>query len=487
MNPYDAARKPSANLAKPPTAPLRGQGPKPAPTWEGLAERRMGAATAGPQENYPNPSWKPAAASQMQQSPAPKMMQQQQQSQQPTPSGAGYKPAQAAPKPASQYSTVPTPSAPQTPQQAAPMRPPTYVISDGYGRAGATPADLQQPGAAEDIRRSVLERMKAEAEAKAKAAAMSDPRVNPGPGYEYDTNLGRWIESATPTGIAADDPGWVFQNGQWVHSPKDAVMAKAGTELADLLDDNAMDHATYSPEDLAKQNEAMWAQAAQAKWEAQNGLAARGITGSGIEAMGTMGIDRATMNDITQLDAENRKGALANYLNTLSTFGNLYGQNLSEADRMELAAKQEALAREQMDYGKEQDKEANAVAMISNALGLTGADQISGPLLAEGLAAYQAGDDEFQQWLSKAQTYAAGDGITEFTRETKTYQPPPGWSGDWNALSRAEQSLILTGYNLGLDTETPPPGSGLTQEAWDSLDAAQKEQLLRGKSGPTQP
>lgn len=479
-----------SNPAQPPKPPVNPQGREiPGVTKRPIAPMR-GQAT-------PAVDYRQAAA---------KVMAQQAQSAAPSGASTMQAPARSAMLQAPQ--SQPAPARPS--MQAAPQHAPQQSM---MAKAAANLAGRQNAGPAMDL--------SADAARKRQAAALALQRQQQGPvspqaqagldamfqsamggltdretpvaGHQWDPSVGgvgAWVpqtgDSMLPPGVRGGDPGTYLKDGTWVYDPTQAAANAIATDTARTAAGTYEDF--LMPEDQrTAQEDAIKRAAAQAMRQQAQMMAARGMGGSGVEMMGLGDINANVMDAMNDMNAADRAQAIEQFLTQRGQDFGAFGQSRAAGMSEKQQAIENARYDEEAAYAKEQEKDANAVAMISNALGLTGADQLSGGLLAEGLAAYEEGDDAFRQWVQRTQTQVGSDGISSLTRENKTYQPPPGWSGDWNALTAAEQSLILTGYNMGLDTETPPPGSGLTQEAWDSLDPAQKEQILRGKSGPTQP
>lgn len=480
MYPSNPAQPPKPNeipgITKAPRAPMRGQA-QPAVDYRQAAARTL-----------------------MQQRPAGGAPQGAQSMQAPQQSAKLSAPAQG-PVPSPMQARAPQPAQsqaqPSMMARAAQSLSQSRAVQQGqYGGQAPSAADMQTQKAAA----LALQQKQQQAYNAAEMSQLGDnmlagamqgltDKTKPVPGRQWDTNLGAWMpDDSLPSGVGADSPGVMFDpnQGRYVYDPKATAATGIDLATAEILGKTAEDY-QMSDAQRQEQIDAIRREAANAQWMQGQQMAARGMGGSGVQALGLGDINANVMTALNDMNAADRAQAIEAFLaergQDLGAFAQ--GRAASASESSQDTANDQW--REAFDYQKEQDAKSNAVTMISNALGLTGTDQLSGELLAEGLAAYESGDEAFQQWVSKARSYDAGDGINEFTRETKTYQPPPGWTGDWNALSSAEQSLILTGYNLGLDPATPPPNSGITQEAWDSLDAYQKEQILRGKSGPTQP
>lgn len=182
---------------------------------------------------------------------------------------------------------------------------------------------------------------------------------NPGPGFAYNPDTGKWEQDALPSGVSADDPRWGFneETGQWqLHDyEKDGALLGSrylGEKTKGAIESSVEDH--MNPY-LDEQKKEAWDQAQAANYQVAQTLGARGIGASGLTAMGMGDVFAATQANVQGMDFDAYGQAAELRLNEIRTLlaGN-QGVLTVEAQK-ELAAEAAKLEKDlaQMQYARE--------------------------------------------------------------------------------------------------------------------------------------
>lgn len=319
--------------------------------------------------------------------------------------------------------------------------------------------------------------------------ALGDPSKPPNDtsAWEWDPKPngggpGHWVEqkgdSALPAGVNPGDPGTYFEGGTWKYGQKDAL---SEYNLPYTANDLLMGDETQflmTPEEKAAAQAELDKQAAAGQWAQGNNMAAHGLGGSGVALTGLGDIAAKRMTAQNELETSDRAQAMAAYMDKLGLVLPATQNAVNEADKMKLAEEANMTDAERFKYQQEQDALANRTAEIANALGLTGADQLSPDTLAEGMAAYTKGDAAFQEWIKNQSQSPAPGGNGNI--ESSTNPGPEGFTGDYNALNGDQRRVVdwleSAGKEQGFDFSMVPPESfeGTSQESYDTLSDAEK-------------
>jgi len=399
-------------------------------------------------------------------------------------------------KPMSQQAAPPVQSArPMAPQQASAPQ------SGGYAAAAksvmerrmqsGTPApavsaddNAQRVAAARAVQAQMLAKQKAQGAEKGKNA-LADALVQGAfqglgdktrqvPGMEWDFNTNSWTaDNSLPPGVKQGDPGTYYDpaDGKVKYDPKGAVSKALATDTEKTISGSYEDF-LMSPEEKAAQIDELRKAAANAMWQQGQAMAARGMGGSGVQAMGLGETQAKLESALVDMNASDRAQAIEQFLQQRGQDLGAYAQDRAATASESNVDTNNQQWREQFDYQKSQDAEANAVTQINNALGLTGNDQLAPEDLAAGLDAYKAGDDAFKTWLRSmgGTTDSNGDGVRTLSKK------PDSYSGDWGSLTIAQQKAIEEAYASGKDPAKPPPffTQARPGEDWASLSDADK-------------
>lgn len=131
----------------------------------------------------------------------------------------------------------------------------------------------------------------------------------------------------------------------------------------------------FNPEELQAQEDQIIRQAAEAKAKAMQQMAGRGLGGSGLEIAGLGNIDVGAISAITDLKTENKALQIEQRLNEIKTYLSAYGSQLDDETRNNLAAEAMELQKDQMEYEKGQQAEADSHTVLNNAIAQIGADK----------------------------------------------------------------------------------------------------------------
>lgn len=266
---------------------------------------------------------------------------------------------------------------------------------------------------------------------------------NPGPGFAYNPDTGKWEQDALPPGVSADDPRWGFneETGQWqLHDyEKDGALVDGeymGEWAKGLIEGGVEDH--MNPY-LDEQKKEAWDQAQAANYQVAQTLGARGIGASGLTAMGMGDVFAATQANVQGMDFD------------------AYGQ----AAEIRLKEIQLALSGRQGDLSIEAQKEfADEAAELEK-------------YLAETQYAREDEDDVWQKIDNVAVLYekSAPDGWGDGEAE-KYGAYVSGGGSEWGAKFRMQGGKI---YFVGGTAKTPQENTsgGFMAPGWKEGDPLQ--------------
>lgn len=204
--------------------------------------------------------------------------------------------------------------------------------------------------------------------------SLFDKSKNPGPGWDWDSNLGAWMKVPMPEGISKDSPGWVYGEDGWQHDPMAAVKEKVALNASEVMDKDLSEFG-FNPEELQAQEDQIIRQAAEAKAKAMQQMAGRGLGGSGLEIAGLGNIDVGALSAITDLKTENKALQIEQRLNEIKTYLSAYGSQLDDETRNNLAAEAMELQQAQFDYEKGEQKESDRHTVLNNLIAQLGGEE----------------------------------------------------------------------------------------------------------------
>lgn len=492
------AYTPRVPNSTPPRAPLRGMGPS-VPDQEAmkakleaLARKRMQTPAApGPQ--------KPSSQSQSVPSYAMGMPAQK-------PGGAPQTPAQKAQAAAGsgqdvrkqalaglksaivpgQSSAGASPKA-KTFGETKQSKPTRYQVDDGY--SGSMPPPDGMEGLDEEDRLAPSEEQ------------LKD-KGTPIFGKQWDYKTERWVDldpyssAQLPPGVDENTPGVFFdaEKNLWVYDPE-------GGADSDAIDAQLEAALTSSPEDygmsdklLAENLQGIDRQGADAKSKLSQQLAGRGLGASGLAGSGFGNIDVGTQAAKTELLTQNFQTGVEARLNELKTLLTAHGNELSEKNRVEIAKQIADAEKQQREYEKLSQKEADQFTFLHNTLANLGSDQWDADAYAyalkliKGGASYEDVLDMFEVadkggtptvfLTSKAKKAAAGntstpaagaEDTTDTGDEVDTSNPPPGWGSpaDWTTVDATKRKYEWWKHDTEIDLSEPPPG--VNSKGWADM------------------
>jgi hypothetical protein len=493
---------PPRMLAKPPKAPLRGQGPSgaPAPAQDdpikAIAMQQAQAAQAAPVRAQPAPvpvRYSPApapapalapASPYAQQPPAKNPMPQQQMALDPraqaidamkaktagdllsptsqvafmktgdpyTPAPVGnVVPASVAPAPMNYVPPNPSaaPVAATLAQAKVPQGLPPALLPDNLlpyepERVGA---DVFGPKSSVGINPNydptkphLGERLKVDTEPPVRAEEIVgvdpssaidwdvlDPSKNPGPGFDWDSELGKWKAVPMPPGVTADSPGWYYDmNDGWQYDPYASVKDKVALSASEVMDKDLSEFG-FNAEELQAQEDQIIRQAAEAKAKAMQQMAGRGLGGSGLEIAGLGNIDVGAISAITDLKTENKALQIEQRLNEIKTYLAAFGSQLDDKTRNELAAEAMELQKDQLEYEQSEQKEADRHTLLNNAIAQLGGEEWDAEALAQAYDKLDAGASI--QDILRDLIEDSGGKLLPKSDEPTSGTPPGGISG----------------------------------------------------------
>ena len=167
--------------------------------------------------------------------------------------------------------------------------------------------------------------------------------ANPGPGFAWNPDTGKWEKQALPPGVSRDDPRWTFneESGQWqLHDYEKEGPLVDGEYMGEwtkgLIESDVED---YMNPMLEKQKKEAWDQAQQANYELAQALGARGIGASGLAGMGMGDIYAATQANVQSLEFDEYTAAAERRLKELQLALSGRQGDLSAETQKELADK----------------------------------------------------------------------------------------------------------------------------------------------------
>ena len=457
--------KPTNSFAAQPRAPMRGQG--------GVQQRRP--------EDMLSEVAAARARAQQGQAPAMKPMSQGATPSVPSPGQQGAMPSRT-PAPVQKDPRM-TPAVP--PQRVQPTLPapsvqPNYRSDAPAGAGGRQSTDQGDPSAtarAQALKALQEAEAKKAAQAQAQKDAMSqmqgmgkateqgmqeqadaqDPTKNPGPGWEWDSNTLRWEQVPVPNGIALDDPGWSFADGQWTYDPDASVKQDLKTELDTLITGDPMEYG-MSPEMLAAQERKIDLGASNSKQQLAQSMAGRGFGASGLVGTGFGNIDVGAITAKNDLAATNFQNANEIALNKLKTLATTYGNILSEEQRMEIFNKMNELEQAKFEYEKTSQDEADEVTYAHNLLADLGGEQWA----AESLAAVLRMRKQGKTWEEILDTLGVSEGnnvLVDSEAIAAAKAQDQGRTGKAGSSKGAEEGGTTPPPGTPAPSGTEPPGT----------------------------
>ena len=461
-------------MAKPPKAPLRGQGPSGAPAPAQDAQIKavaMQQAQQQPPQRYqgaPAPqryqaplAKAPAPMAVQQQMPARAPMQPMQQAPQMDPraqaiaamkaqTGGDYPNPEWQPKPA--YLTtgeaytpapvggvVPATTAPAPVRYVAPM-PNAPVVDMGISALNTTPVR-----GAPDTSGSFIPKSPVETNPRYVPGMPNEGEVDPTIGADGQTIPPRPIVPASttpmrtgpPTGPnPTDDFDWeALADAMGIEGLQEQVKETTAKEALGAMTSDLSEFG-FNPEELAAQEAQIIRQAAEAKAKAMQQMAGRGLGGSGLEIAGLGNIDVGAISAITDLQTENKALQIEQRLNEIKTYLSAYGSQLDDETRKELAAEAADLQREMFEYDKTSQAESDRHTTLNNILAQVQGEEWDADALAW---AYDA--------LDSGASY--GDVLRELVKAGEKLTVPKSVLDAADAADTTEQSG--QGASTGLD------------------------------------
>lgn len=408
------ASAPPRTLAKPPKAPLRGQGPSAAPpppqdaNIKAVAMQQAQAQSA-PQRYQGTPAQPaPARYQAPPQAPQPMAVQQQMPARAPMPAqqmapdprvqainamkaqtGGDYPNPEWQPGPSFLKTTepyapapvgnvVPATSAPAPVRYNAPM-PSGGPVNLGIGAFNTTPVRGFPDTSGSFVPKSPVEMNPRYVPGLPNAGAV-DPTIGP----DGQTIGPRPMVPANTTPLRADlptgeDPSasidWEgLADALGIEGLQDQVKeTTAKGTLAALT--TPLSEYGFSPDELAAQEDQIIRQAAEAKAKLAQQMAGRGLGGSGLEIAGLGNVDVGALSAVTDLQTENKALQIESRLNEIKTFLGAYGDQLDNETRIKLAQEAADLQKEMFEYDKEQQAQSDKHTLLNNALAQIGAEQ----------------------------------------------------------------------------------------------------------------
>lgn len=429
-------------VTKRPTAPMRGMAPQ-------VDTAKLAAASA-------------MMAAKMKQPPAPAMKPMSQQ-----------QPAAAPPVPSARPSAPPqqSPSSPMAKaaqmlaskaQSSSPM--PAVTADDSAARMAAA-RQLQAQAAAKARAEGANKGMKDIADAGVAGAmqALGD-RSKQVAGMEWDSDAGgghgAWTaQNALPPGVKQGDPGTYYDpaTGTVKYDPTGAVSKALATDTEKLIGGTYEDF-LMSPEEKAAQVAELQKAAAMAQWQQGQAMAARGMGGSGVQAMGLGDIAGKLQSSLVDLNASDRAQAIEQFLQQRGQDLGALAQDRS----LNQAADNNDLSREQwqkeFDYRTKQDDLANRAVSLNNYFGWTATDSISPEVYRASVGVDMTDPAQAEAFIKKLKIIKGADGVTKATliddgtsKPDDTSQPYDGFIGDWQALSPDQQKALIEVNAAGVD------------------------------------
>ena len=265
-------------------------------------------------------------------------------------------------------------------------------------------------------------------------------------------------------------------------------------QISESLKDILQGKGTYgmSPEELAGAQNEIWKNAAQAKADMSQQMAARGFGASGVAAANLGNIDSQAVGALSDLAVKNKQMSIEEKLNQMKTLGSMYGQNLSEEDRMKIFEGQLGLEKDKFADSQAQQDEADAWTALSNILAGTGSGKYSAEAMAWAISQLSAGKpaSEVLAGLSNM-----GQGI-DGTIGVKPGGPAKSGSSA-SSGSGEDASGVLppsgvdpkgTGLGKGVPSQWPQPANswideGKSLEQWQNMMDVDKWQWVYEHGG----
>lgn len=442
-------------FATPPKAPLRGQGPAPVvaegdkPDFQALARKRMEAQPT--QARVSTPMSGPAPADKG------RSPQEQQARSTGTPSVAAK---------ASQDSSVRAQALGQlrTRIDNKQSDAPAYAGSGQAPERAGSGAGLRTMPNVPNMAGSAVKDSAMSADKMASVQQANDAlhdKTKPVWGSYWNEQEGAWTkdsegDGALPPGVDEDTPGVYFdyEENRWTYDPeggadKSAIDAQLEKALTSDPEDYGM-----SPELLADNQKKIAQQGAEAKTKLSQQLAGRGLGASGLAGTGFGNIDVGTINAQTDLATQNFQTGVEARINELKTLLTAHGNELSEANRVEIAKEIAAAEKSKTDYEQKSQKEADVWNAATNLLAQAGGSEYAP-------AAWAWVYDQLSKGKSPADVSKMltkdGEGIMRL--DPKYAPPPPTWDGtaaEWRKLTPAEMDAAWTEWKQNNDfTDTP--------------------------------
>ena len=316
-----------------------------------------------------------------------------------------------------------------------------------------------------------------------------DPSKNPGPGFDWDNELGKWKAVPMPPGVTADSPGWYYDmNDGWQYDPYASVKDKVALNASEVMDKDLSEFG-FNAEELQAQEDQIIRQAAEAKAKAMQQMAGRGLGGSGLEIAGLGNIDVGAISAITDLKTENKALQIEQRLNEIKTYLAAFGSQIDDKTRNELAAEAMELQKAQLEYEKSEQKEADRHTLLNNAIAQLGGEEWDAEALAQAYDALDAGEsiqdilrnlleDSGGKLLPKPAEPAGGTppaGISGYqgdpgTESANYAEPPPIQDGgDWYAASGSEREAQYMDYAASAVDAGQAPLSEADWNTWQAL------------------
>ena len=186
----------------------------------------------------------------------------------------------------------------------------------------------------------------------------------------------------------------------------------------------------FSDEDKAAFEQMVDKQAAQGKADMSQQMGGRGMGASGLVGSGFGNIDSQAASQVQDFHIQARQMDVENELNRLKTVAQVYGQTLTEEQRMEIFEKMNALEKEKFGYDQSQDSKQDALNAVLAQMGATGlnafpdSDTFWAEVKEMGWDAKGAGDSEGPP------NAVGGSDLTNKEGEYMTTEQPSNMSAD---------------------------------------------------------
>lgn len=430
-------------VTKRPTAPMRGMAPQVDTAKLAAASAMMAAKTKQP----PAPAMKP-------------MSQQQSAAAPPAPSARPSAPPQQSPaSPMAKAAQMLASKA----QSSNPM--PAVTADDSAARMAAA-RQLQAQMAAKAQSEAANSGMKSIADAGVAGAmqALGD-RSKQVPGMEWDGNIGKghgaWVPSdALPPGVRQGDPGTYFDpaTGTVRYDPTGAVSKALATDTEKMISGSYEDF-LMSPEEKAAQVAELQKAAAMAQWQQGQAMAARGMGGSGVQAMGLGDIAGKLQSSLVDMNASDRAQAIEQFLQQRGQDLGALAQDRSLSQSEENANKADSQWQQEFDYRTKQDDLANKAVALNNYLGFTATDSISPEVYAAAANVDLTDPAQAEAFRKTFHVITNADGTrTAVLNETDPTVRPETYQGSmWDALSAEQRDAIRKAEQDGYVALNEPP------------------------------